>query len=66
MSWLEDFSDGEAFWQRLMAAPTFAAFLQQADHLSRYERDLVLLYHAIRERQAAGDWTDWAGDSAEV
>jgi hypothetical protein len=61
---LEDFSDGEAFWQRLMAAPTFAAFLQHADQLSRYEREKVLLYHAIRERQAAGDWTDWAGDSA--
>jgi hypothetical protein len=64
MSWLEDFSDGEASWKRLMDAPTFASFLQQTDQLSRYERDNVLLYHAIRERQTAGDWTDWAGDSA--
>ena len=63
MSWLEDFSDGEAFWKRLMAAPTFRMFLEQADRLSKYERDKVILYHAIRERQAAGDWTDWVGES---
>jgi len=45
-------------------APTFRMFLEQADQLSKYERDKVILYHAIRERQAAGDWTDWVGESA--
>ena len=64
MSWLEDFSDGEAFWKRLMSAPTFGAFLEQTERLSEYERDMIILYHAIRERQAAGDWSDWAGDFA--
>ncbi len=61
VSWLEDFSDGEAIWERLMAAPTFAAFLDQMGRLSDAEQDTLTVYHAIRERQAAGDWNDWAG-----
>ena len=65
MSWLEDFSDGEAFSKRLMAAPTLGAFLELADQLTPYERDKIMLYHAIRERQAAGDWANWSGASGE-
>jgi hypothetical protein len=61
VSWLEDFSDGEAIWKRLMTAPTFAAFLDQLGRLSDAERDTLTVYHAIRERQAAGNWNDWAG-----
>ena len=37
-------SDGEAFGKRLMDAPTFAAFLPQADQLSKNK---VIRYHAI-------------------
>lgn len=62
MSWLEDFTDGEACWKRLMAVPTFRAFLDEAARLSAYERDTVVLYHAIRERQAKGDWNEWSRD----
>lgn len=63
VSWLEDFSDGEAFWNRLMTAPTFSAFLEQVDRLPKYERDKIMLYHAIRESQAAGSWPEWADPS---
>jgi hypothetical protein len=59
MSWLEDFSDGQAVWQRLMSAPSFGVFLDQARDLSDYERDKVILFHVIREKQAAGEWTEW-------
>jgi hypothetical protein len=46
-----------------MAAPTFLVFLEQVTQLSAYERDKVMLYHAIRERQTAGDWPEWSRDS---
>ena len=61
MSWLEDFSDGEAAWQRLMAAPSFDAFVGGTRALSDYERDKVIVYLAVREKQAAGEWTEWTG-----
>lgn len=59
MSWLEDFSDGEAAWKRLMAASTFEEFLDGTRDMSNYERDKIILFHAIREKQAAGEWADW-------
>ena len=62
MSWLEDFSDGQAVWQRLMSAPTFRTFLDRTGDLSDYERDTIILFHAIQEKQAAGEWTDWTRD----
>ena len=62
MSWLEDFADGEAAWKRLMAAPTFRDFLEQSGRLSQYEWKHVLLYHAIRETQEQGTWSDWSCD----
>lgn len=60
MSWLEDFSDGEAFWKRLMSAPTLGEFLDRERGLSNYERDKIILFHAISEKQAAGEWADWS------
>ena len=60
MSWLEDFTDGEGFWERLMAATTFQDFLDQERALSSPEREKIVLYHAIREKQAVGEWVDWA------
>jgi hypothetical protein len=65
MSRLEDFSDGEAFWERLMAAPTFRDFINQTRTLSSDERDTIILFHAIREKQAAGNWADWTHEDRE-
>jgi hypothetical protein len=45
-----------------MAVPTFRAFLDEAARLSAYESDTVVLYHAIRERQAKGDGNEWSRD----
>ena len=58
MSWLEDFSDGEALWQRLQEAPTFEAWLEAERALSERHVRLIVLYHAIRAKQAAGEWRD--------
>jgi hypothetical protein len=63
VSWLEDFADGEAVWHRLMAAPTFDAFLDAADQLSAWELQKIVLYHGIAEKQASGEWRTWAGDA---
>jgi hypothetical protein len=65
VSWLEDFSDGEAFWERLMAEPTFRAFQDATRALSSYERGNIILYHAIREKQQRGDWGEWPRDATE-
>jgi hypothetical protein len=62
MSWLEDFSDGEAVWQRLISAPTFGDFLATARHLSDWELRKVVLYHGIATKQADGAWREWAKD----
>jgi hypothetical protein len=64
MSWLEDFSDGEACWKRLMAAPTFREFLDGTRAISNYERDMIILFHAIREKQAAGEWAHWTREES--
>jgi hypothetical protein len=61
MSWLEDFSDGEAVWERLLEAPTLDAWLEEERRLSEREVRLVVLYHAIVAKQAAGEWKKWAG-----
>jgi hypothetical protein len=61
MSWLEDFADGEAVWKKLLAAPSIATFFEQAEALTEWERKKVLLYHAIRDKQAAGEWGSWSG-----
>jgi hypothetical protein len=45
-----------------MSAPTFGTFLDQTRDLSNYERDKIILFHAIQEKQAAGEWTDWTRD----
>ena len=60
VSWLEDFSDGEAIWKRLMTAPTFAAFLDQLGRLSDAERDTLTVYHAIRGQAGPGHWSTTA------
>ena len=65
MSWLEDFTDGEGFWERLMAATTFQDFLDQERALSSPEREKIVLYHAIREKQAAGEWVDWTREERD-
>jgi hypothetical protein len=65
MSWLEDFADGEASWKRLVAAPTFREFVDRTRGLPNYERDRIILFHAIREKQAAGEWADWARKDRE-
>jgi hypothetical protein len=33
--------------------------------LSDYERDKIVLYHAIREKQQRGEWVNWSGGSAD-
>jgi hypothetical protein len=51
---MEDFSDGEAIWKRLMASPTFDHFLIAKRQLTNREKDLIVLYHAIKEKQGEG------------
>jgi hypothetical protein len=60
MSWLEDFSDGEAVWQRLMSAPRFNDFLVTARQLSDWELRKVVLYLGIAAKQADGEWREWS------
>jgi hypothetical protein len=54
MSWLQDFSDGEAVWERLMRASTVMEFAAQRDALSPYELKMLVLFFAIREKQSLG------------
>jgi hypothetical protein len=65
MSWLEDFSDGEALWQQLMAAPSLDAWLDAERALSERDVRMILLYHAIVAKQAAGEWGAWARASQD-
>jgi len=66
VSWLEDFSDGQAIWARLMSAPTFDAFLDRAGQLTEWEREKIVLFHAIAEKQAAGEWRAWTRGDADL
>jgi len=59
MSWIEDFTDGEGIWKRLLRAPSVDAFAAEAQALTAWERDKVLLYHAIRDKQSTGEWELW-------
>jgi hypothetical protein len=61
MSWLEDFADGEAVWKKLLTAPSVEAFTERADALTEWERKKIFLYHAIRDKQEAGEWDSWPG-----
>jgi hypothetical protein len=65
MSWLEDFSDGEALWRQLMTAPTLGKWLDAERALRERDVRMILLYHAIVEKQASGEWHAWADTSAE-
>jgi len=59
MSWIEDFTDGEGIWKKLMRAPSVDAFAAQAEALTAWERDKVFLFHAIRDKQSTGEWDRW-------
>jgi hypothetical protein len=59
VSWLEDFSDGESIWTKLMGAPSFDSFLRHLEDLTPYEWRHVLLYHAIAEKQRTEEWASW-------
>lgn len=48
-------------WRQLMSAPTFAAFLEATNKLSDLEMEFIVLYHGIREKQAAGE--EWPSAS---
>ena len=59
MSWLEDFTDGEAVWKQLLASPSIESFFERAEALTAWERKKerkkVFLYHAIRDKQEAAE-----------
>jgi hypothetical protein len=59
MSWIEDFTDGEGIWKRLLRSPSVDAFSAEAEALTAWEREKVLLYHAIRDKQGTGEWELW-------
>ena len=61
MSWLEDFTDGETLWRQLMSAPSFESWLEAERELSDRDVRLIILYHAIVEKQTAGEWKAWTG-----
>ena len=55
MSWIEDFTDGEGIWKKLLATRSVDAFAAEAEALTAWEREKVLLYHAIRDKQSTGE-----------
>jgi hypothetical protein len=59
MSWLEDFTDGETIWRQLMSAPSLESWLEAERELSDRDIRLIVLYHAIVEKQEAGEWKAW-------
>ena len=65
MSWLGDFVYGEAVWKRLLAAPSVGAFHEAVEALTPTDRWMVFLYHAIRDKQATGEWDNWQGSRSD-
>ena len=59
MSWIEDFTDGEGVWEKLLRAPSVDAFAAEAKALTAWELEKVLLYHAIRDKQRVGESDGW-------
>jgi len=49
-----------------MSAPTFDAFLDRAGQLTEWEREKIVLFHAIAEKQAAGEWRAWTRGDADL